>query len=140
MQDSEANCGVFAVRNALMALGIERTSKELEKPLRTTATNGTELRHIVSYLKTMKECNPMPIKEKKSDVALLRLEKALRLGRPAVIGWMTEEPGDHWVAAVGMLGERYLIADAADMELVLSVSADEVLEKWNAGGFDGVVL
>jgi len=31
MQDSQANCGPFALKNALSALGIERSAEELEK-------------------------------------------------------------------------------------------------------------
>lgn len=139
-QDSESNCGVYAVRNALFAMGIERTAAELEKVLGTTATDGTNIRRMLKYLATVENCDPVRIKEKRSDVALLKLEHALRAGRPVIISWTTEDPGDHWVAAVGMLGELFLIADSAEMELVMSFSVDEVQEKWDCGGFDGVVL
>jgi hypothetical protein len=45
------------------------------------------------------------------------------------------------VAVVGLLGERYLIADAAENELVLSMEVDEVVQHWeDHGTYEGILL
>lgn len=140
MQDCEANCGPYALKNALAALGIERTAGEMEAACKTSATKGTPLRNIFRAAEQIEGCTPMRIREKRRDVAMLKLRSALLDGHAVVISWCTNEPGDHWVAAVGLLGGRYLIADAADLELILSRSAAEVAEKWFAGSYEGVIL
>ena len=85
-------------------------------------------------------CHPVLLREGKSDVALLKLEHALRHGRPAVIAWSSEVPGDHWVAVVGVLGERYLVADSANSELVISYEVNELEAKWRDSKYEGVIL
>jgi ABC-type bacteriocin/lantibiotic exporter with double-glycine peptidase domain len=140
MQDSQANCGPFALKNALEALGIKRSAEELEKACGTSATNGTPTKGILKAANKIEGCNPVVIRESKSDVALLKLEHALRHGRPVVISWSTVSPGDHWVAVVGVLGERFLVADAADSELVLSMTVDELEAKWRDNKYEAVIL
>lgn len=140
MQDSQANCGAYAVKNALAALGIERTASELEAACKTSATHGTSSRNIVKALSKIEGCDPLLIKEKRLVVARLLLNDALRRGRPVVIAWNSEEPGDHWVAVVGLLGDRYLVADSADNELVVSGDDLWLADHWGANGYEGVIL
>lgn len=140
MQDSQANCGPFALKNALEALGVQRSAEELEKACGTSATNGTPTRGILRAATKIEGCNPVVLRESKSDVALLKLEHALRRGRPVVIAWCSETPGDHWVAVVGVLGERFLVADSANSELVISYPVNELEAKWRDTKYEGVVL
>jgi ABC-type bacteriocin/lantibiotic exporter with double-glycine peptidase domain len=140
MQDSQANCGPFALKNALEAIGIKRSAEELEKACGTNATNGTPTKGILKAATKIDGCNPVLLREAKTDVALLKLEHALRRGRPAVIAWRSVEPGDHWVAVVGVLGERFLVADAADSELVVSLEVSELEAKWRDTKYEGVIL
>lgn len=143
LQDNQANCGAFATKNALAALGIERSAEELEKLCRTSATDGTPTKNIVAALAKIDGCRPVKIREKRREIALLRLRGALEEGRPVVLSWCDGEgnPGEHWVAAVGMLGRRYLVADSADNEMVLSVEVDELAAKWaDHGVYEGVIL
>lgn len=137
MQDSQANCGPFALKNALEALGIKRSAEELEKACGTSATNGTPTKGILKAASKIEGCNPVVLRESKSDVALLKLEHALRRGRPVVI---CVEQGAHWVSVVGVLGERFLVADAADSELVISLGVAELEAKWRANKYEGVIL
>lgn len=135
-----ANCGAFALYNALRALGIERSTEECERLCGTTATHGTPTKGIVKAATSIEGCRPVVIRERRRDIALLMLEFAMRRGRAAVLSWRSREPGDHWVACVAMLGERYLIADAADNELVLSLEVDVLAERWYDRKYEGVVL
>lgn len=142
-QDSQANCGPYALMNALRSLGIMRTREELEVLCGTTMTDGTPPPKLLRAIGRIDGCQPVKIRERRRDIALLRLKGALDQGRPVVLVWQDSEgnSGGHWVAAVGMLGDRYLIADAADNELVLSHTVAEVAEKWvDEGVYEGVVL
>lgn len=130
MQDNAANCGPSALHNALLSLGIRRSVIELETLCGTSATNGTPVRSLKRAMHKIEGCNPVEIKERRSDVALLKLRFALQSGRPIILLWTANDPGDHWVAAVGLLGERVLICDSADLELVVALDIDEVCRKW----------
>lgn len=138
MQSSAANCGPFALGNGLMALGIKRTAEELEVACGTTATLGTSTAKLIRAITRIEGCEPVKIVERRSDVAMLKLRGALQDGRPVILLW---EQGAHWVAAVGMLGRRFLVADAADNELVLSFDADELAAQWFDGArYEGIML
>jgi hypothetical protein len=140
LQDSQANCGAFALYNGLRALGIERSTEECERLCGTTATDGTPTKGLVRAASTIEDCRPVVIRERKRDIALLRLHFAVARGRPVVLSWCTRDPGDHWVTVVGLLGDRYLVADGADNELVLSLSVDALADKWYDGRYEAVVL
>src|SRR5690349_23329730 len=116
MQDSQANCGPSALRNALAALGISRSGDELEKLCQTDATQGTPVANVVRAARTIEGLEPRRIQETRADVALLQLLEALRAGRPVLL---CVDNDSHYVAAVGTLGNRVLVADSADSELVL---------------------
>jgi ABC-type bacteriocin/lantibiotic exporter with double-glycine peptidase domain len=137
-QTSRASCGPFALLNALKAIGIERTPEELETLCKTSMTDGTDTPNMVKGAAKIDGCTPIRIKERRRDVALLRLRFALTSGRPVVLSWCE---GSHWVAAIGVLGERYLICDSDDLELVLSYQVEEVAKLWvDEGIYEGVVL
>ncbi len=84
---------------------------------------------------------PYEIKESKAYVALLLLDRWILVGGVACV---TVDEDSHWVAVVGKVGARYLVADSAESELVLSLSAEELVERWDSGTgrqrFYGAVL
>jgi ABC-type bacteriocin/lantibiotic exporter with double-glycine peptidase domain len=141
-QDSQANCGPYALLNALRALGIQRTAEELEALCGTTMTKGTSPGKLLAGARRVEGLTPTKLRERRREVALLRLHGAVSRGRPALLVWSSEgKPGEHWVAVVGLLGERYLIADAAENELVLSMEVDEVVQHWeDHGTYEGILL
>jgi hypothetical protein len=54
-----------------------------------------------------------------------------------VSGWpvaLAVDEDEHWVAAIGVLGDRVLVADSADPELVLSYTRDQLLDRWRKPG------
>lgn len=140
MQDNAANCGAYALKNALAALGIERTAAELESACGTSATNGTDPRGIYRAASKIDGCTPIRLREKRRDIALMRLSEALRRGRPVVISWNSESPGDHWTAVIGVLGDRYLVVDSACSELVVSLGVDELEASWVDGSYLGIII
>lgn len=138
MQSSQSTCGPTALHNSLLALGIQRGLDELEIMCGCTATDGTSTKNLMRAAAKIEGCRPVLIRDRKSDIAALRLRFALQSGRPVVLVW---GDGSHWVAAVGMLGERVLVADSAESELVISMEIEDVIEGWvDSGVFEGVVL
>lgn len=138
MQSSQSTCGPTALHNSLLALGIQRGLDELEIMCGCTATDGTSTKKLMRAAAKIEGCRPVLIRDRKPDIAALRLRFALQSGRPVVLVW---GDGSHWVAAVGMLGEKVLVADSAESELVLSMEIEEVMEGWvDSGVFEGVVL
>lgn len=126
LQDSQANCGPTAVKNALCALGIERSTEECEKLCRCTA-DGTSPANLFRGLEAIHELNPQKIDEYKEYVAVLLLESALSEGRPVIV---LVDNSEHWVAAIGLLGKRIQIADGADSELVISYPLSAFAKRW----------
>lgn len=126
MQDTAANCGPASLSNALQALGVSRTQAECETLCKTSGTEGTTSRGLQAGIKAVGRKSDI-INERRADVALTFLRADLHAGRAAVLAVDKDE---HWVAAVGLCGERFLIADPADNELVLSLSGDQLKSRW----------
>lgn len=127
LQDSQANCGSVAVKNALCALGIDRSTEECEILCGTTATQGTPPRKMIKGLESIHELDVQVINEHRQEIAILLLREALRDGRPVIL---LVDNAEHWISAIGLLGERLIIADGADYELVTSNNAEGLQERW----------
>lgn len=141
MQSSLANCGAFAFHNALATLGIQRSPDECEKLCGTSAANGTSTQGLVKAARKIDDLNPVVIREKRRDVALLKLRSAIDDGRPVIISWEVAEPADHWVCVIGRIGTRYLVADSGDNDLVYAKDVAELATKWVDGStYEGIIL
>jgi ABC-type bacteriocin/lantibiotic exporter with double-glycine peptidase domain len=138
-QDTKADCGPTALYNALHALGLRRTPQELAVLCRTTAQDGTSSAKLLAAVRKL-ELSAWRIRETRDQAALGLMLYALENGRPLVC---VVDRGEHWVAVVGRLGNRVLVADSADNALILSYGLEEWLARWNCGGrapYEAVVL
>ena len=137
MQDSAANCGPASLSNALAAMGITRSQKECEALCKTSATEGTSIRGLLTGIKAVGR-TPTVLNERRFDVAHTFLRHYLGNGRAAILAVDTSE---HWVAAIGLLGPHVLIADPADNEFILTYAADHLKVRWIANNrYYGVIL
>lgn len=141
LQDSLAGCGPAAMHNALMALGINMDLTTCEKLCNTSAVSGTQPRQLLSALKTVSGLSCGVLKERsRRDAALLKLLECLRLGKPVIL---CVDQGTHWVTSIGILGSppsiRVLVADSADLDLVVSLTPSELLKRWGPPYY-GIVL
>lgn len=137
MQDTQANCGPASLSNALAAVGTARSQDELAVMCKTTATEGTSAKRMLAALTALGR-KPLVIREKRAETGVLFLCHWLSVGRPAIL---CVDNYTHWVAAVGLLGDRVLVADSADNELVLSLSRAELADRWGGTGtFYGIVI
>lgn len=130
MQDTAANCGPASLSNALAALGIVKTQQECERLCKTTAQDGTSQKQLAAGARLAGRYGSGVVKHTKQFSALVELEHYLRMGRPMIL---CVDSGEHWVAAIGMLGHRFLVADPADNELVLSYDGSELARRWVDG-------
>jgi ABC-type bacteriocin/lantibiotic exporter with double-glycine peptidase domain len=137
LQDTQANCGPASLSNALQAVGVIRSQGECEQLCKTTGVAGTTSKNIIAAVKAVGR-NPLVIDEKRAETAALFLDHWLRSGRPAVL---CVDDWTHWVAAIGVLGDRVLVADPADNELVIVLSRARLVERWGCKNrYYGVVL
>lgn len=141
LQDSLAGCGPAAMHNALMALGTNTDMTICEKLCNTSAVSGTQPRKLLNALRGVSGLSCNVLKERsREDAAILKLLECLRLGRPAIL---CVDKGTHWVATVGILGSvpsiRVLVADSADLDLVISYTPGELLKRWGPPYY-GIVL
>ncbi len=134
-QSRKSSCGPAALRNALEALGIERSEDELAALCKQTATGGTTGASLRKALGNIEGVINARIDEARTDVAILRLLQALYDGRPVIV--CVEEWG-HWAVAVGVLGfgKRVVCVDSGDNDLVRLRTTDEMADWWC--GPDGV--
>lgn len=138
-QSLKAGCGPTALANGLELLGIKRNEIELSTVAGTTP-KGTDASGIVGAAKAAGRF-PSTINTKDSDFALYALHYYLCNGRPVII---CVDKWDHWVVAAGILGERILVIDSANNELVLVYPPEKLTERWEkpgkGGGYYGIVL
>lgn len=140
MQDSQASCGAYALLNGLCALGITRSPEELVALCGVSATDGTSTAKLLKAAGKVEGTSPWKIAVSRADVASGLLFLALSNGRPVL---PAVDRGEHWIAVVGHLKDRLLIADSAHNDLVLSLDAATFMDRWNGGGraaYTAVVL
>lgn len=128
MQSNQASCGPTALYNAGCALGKKLSLEECERACKTT-TDGTSLRQLKSGALKLGFTVEDEMRERDSHVAWLRARYYLDRGNTLLV---TVDADTHWAAIIGMFaqGERILLADSAEAELVLGYSANEFLMRW----------
>lgn len=126
-QTSQFDCGAAALHNALWALGLEVTLHDCEEACGSDQVEGTPVKKLKAGIKAMGGVVLAEVRDSKEDVALLRLQNHLDWGRPVIL---VVDGGNHWVTAIGTLGDRFLVADGEDNELVRSFSEGELLQRW----------
>lgn len=136
MQSSQYDCGAVALHNALASLGHYRSLDELRAICKSSAQDGTsplKLKRGIDKIKDSCGLVSWEIRTGKKDVAVGLLHLALANGRP---GLLLVDNGAHWVAWVGQLGMRILVADSASAELVVSVDPEAFFTRWHCEGRD----
>ncbi len=138
LQNARHNCGAVALINALMAAGHQSPNEDgMAKIAKTSPTRGTSSKGLRNALETL-GLSEAVLSTKSALMAAEALIGCLQGGSPVLL---CVDGGSHWVAAVGKLGSRFLVADSAEAELVLSLSREELLCRWgNDGNYYGIVV
>ena len=129
-QSTQSLCGPASLSNALKALGRDVSEAAVEKAIKRSgsyrpAVNGTTQDELA--LVAEKWAKVVMRGSCADSLAIQFLRGELVLGRVGIIG---VDRGTHWVAVIGLLGDRFLVVDPADDELVLSLSGPELRERW----------
>ena len=106
-QRDSYSCAVFAIKNALEALGLNYTEKKIRTHTGTSKQGTTE-----HGIKQAIECLGHNWEELSSDDfknILKDLVLALSEGKSAIL---CTQHGDHWVAAIGLCGQRVIVFDS----------------------------
>lgn len=140
LQGTQADCGAASLHNALCSLGMHRSLDELRSLCGTTATDGSSERKMLKAARAIAGLEPEVLMEteKRASAALAILRTRLLRGRPVLLLVDPNDDGEaeHWVAAVGLLGPRFLVADSALTELVVAYTEPQLLERWTCSGRD----
>lgn len=105
-QTAPNRCGPAAVINALRAMGL-KVREEQAAQYAGTIPDGTNEFGIMAALERY-GCPFQPISERKYALAEAALFNHLRHGPVLVLA----EAGDHWVTAIGLMGDRVVIFDS----------------------------
>lgn len=143
-QSVPGRCGPAALREALAAIGVQRSEDELAALAKTTV-DGTSPRGLLRALSLLElEREPAYyMMEARADIAYIRVAEALREERPVVL---CVDNYNHWVAVTGFLGAsrpRFVVADAGHEERILYLTAPELLSRWRGPArlaYCGVVI
>ena len=138
-QPNSYTCGPFALKYALVMLGIFRNEREIGKAAGVTWWAGTDeiglARAAKKYKCRMKyfhETNPLP--------ALNKLDMELNKQLPCILS--VDEWG-HWLTVLSKHKNKYIIVDSGQEKVISVVSALKLLRRWkyfdeeNTTSFDG---
>lgn len=128
-QEFKAGCGAGAILNALLALG-EHQFQEVVHALAEGTSDGIAPASIRNCLDEL-GYGTAELKFAASPPALRALRRSVRKCAPVIV---CVDDWEHWVTVIGALGERFLVADPADNELVVSLSTAQFLKRWLKSG------
>lgn len=131
LQDLKSSCGAASLVNALQALG-DHAFQEVVWQLAGGDADGADERQLRDAMEALGYVGRPASPRRRAD-AMAWLRRQLAAGRPVIIAVAQDDPADHWVTVVGQLGSRFLVADPADAELVVSVDAKRLAEWWHDG-------
>ncbi len=124
LQSDEFSCGAVAVVNAMEAIGVDYAVEAMAKMCRTSPVHGTSEKDIIKALVTL-EHPVREIGESSTGFALVILRGYLAGGASAILA---VDQDSHWIAAIGLCGNRFIIHDSACG--TSSMSDTELLARW----------
>jgi hypothetical protein len=125
LQEFKPGCGAGSIANALLAMG-EHQFQEVIWTVAGGSSDGLAPGRLLSGLDTLGYLG-RELGFRVPGSALRALRRLLGAGTPVIL---CVDDWEHWVTAIGVLGERFLVADPADAEIVLSLSEGDLTRRW----------
>ncbi|MBI2619600.1 MAG: hypothetical protein HYW57_05925 [Ignavibacteriales bacterium] len=125
-QPNQWQCGPFALKHALVALGISAEEKVIAKIAGTNWWNGTDEIQLARAAKHF-DCNLLMIRRHDPEYARRELSSYLRKGIPTLLcvyEWA------HWVTAVKSEAGKYILLDSKDKAVLTIQSWRELKSNW----------
>jgi hypothetical protein len=119
-------CGPFALKHALIALGILAEERTLTKVARTRSLHGTDDAQLSRAARAF-GCDLMMIRRHEPEAARRELVRYLRRGIPVllcVFEW------SHWVTVVKAEAGRFILLDSHDDAVLTIVTWSELKNRW----------
>lgn len=131
-QPNNYSCGVYAVVNALLALGDKHSPQEVRQYTGTTS-EGTSEHGILNALKAY----GYPAKEYVSNQTNPAWRWVLKnsIHYPLIL---IVEKWEHWVVVAGRIQNKVILIDSDPKNTVEVLSKWELLEKWGYRGYYGI--
>lgn len=139
MQSTEASCGPTGISNGCKALGLNVSEANvvawIDKVKKSNA--GAEGTTEELLLRAITEASPKKLRLRAQgllayDETLARDALVGALRRGAVL--LAVDSDSHWATAIGLTGDRVLVADGAEVELVVSYSWEQLDARWRCVG------
>jgi ABC-type bacteriocin/lantibiotic exporter with double-glycine peptidase domain len=127
-------CGVVAIRNALLTLGIDKSRKEIRELSRANRSDGTSKRGIVRALRGF-DLNATVYQTRNTDYAYRWISKWSRHW-PCIL---LLDDMEHWGTTVGGITDRIILVDPSmtgdDLQGVHVLNKKEILSRWIGRGW-----
>jgi ABC-type bacteriocin/lantibiotic exporter with double-glycine peptidase domain len=136
-QSRKFSCGATALGNALEVYGIFKSEDWLSEACKTTV-QGTSAAGIRAGISAV-ACTAVDIKLRDASEARKKLEECLTLGHPVI---MCVDDWTHWVALVGSINSKAIIADSASVHLIEYYKWPDLMERWKHIGsrYHGIIV
>lgn len=138
-QSHASFCGPASLANALRALGVTKWSEDkLVDAIKVSAAQGEEPSAGIGVPQLQRAAEVAGYDAEgfsvtNWSVAWRGVRCAVVDGAPEILAvdWEKGE-ATHWIAAIGVIGERLVIADPAHDWVVSTVSADQLKRRWKS--------
>lgn len=131
-QPNNYSCGVYAVINALLTLGDEKSPKEVQE-LTGTDKNGTSENGILNALINF-GYQPKEYKTNNKDNAW-RWVLSNSIEHPLIL---IVENWEHWVVIAGRIKNKVIWIDSDPKNTVRILNKQELIELWGYRGYYGI--
>lgn len=119
-------CGPFALKHALVALGVFADEHQITKIARTRSSYGTDEVQLARAAKSF-DCRLPLVRRHEAEQARRELMSYLRKGIPALI---CVHEWSHWVTVVKAERSRFIILDSRDDAVLTIVSWADFRNRW----------
>lgn len=119
-------CGPFALKHALVTLGIFADEHDITKVARTRSDYGTDETQLARAARTY-HCDMLMIRRHDPEGARRELMRYLRRGIPSLIcvyEW------SHWVTVVKAESGKFILLDSRDKAVLTILSWSELKNRW----------
>jgi hypothetical protein len=124
-QPNSYECGPFALKHALLMIGVFTDERRLAS-LAGTTSGGTDETQLARAAQRFR-CELPTVRRLDAQEARRSLGGELARGRPSLI---CVDQWEHWIAVVGEEGGRYVLLDSAMDAVVRVVGWDELDRMW----------
>jgi hypothetical protein len=119
-------CGPFALKHALITLGIVADERDLSRIAGTRSASGTDDAQLARAARAY-DCNLLMVRRHSPEAARRELMRYLRRGIPLLIciyEW------SHWVAVVKAEAGKFILLDSHDDAVLTILSWGELRSRW----------